>query len=448
MPGPAMAFPGPDRVVYIECLTRRLAASGNRTCLRHDGQDIVAGDFLARIHRYARALRGLGVGRGDVVALLAPNHPDALAIRYGAHVIGVGATFLSIPSAPEDRAKLIRAVDPKLLVVFPETHGFVPSGIAVSLAGVGLAPDNGLSLDEVAARQSKDPVDCCARPEDLAVIVSSGGSTGVPKGSWRSFAAYTAMVAVPSPEDRRQFVNGPFAYLSQVLVDITLLGGGMVALKDRYEAIDTLETIAAERITDLFLVEPQLFELMDHPGLESADLSSLRTLTHIGASAPPTLRLRAHRRFGATGRAHLWRQRRGPRQRPLSGRGGPGQRRAFSFRRAHPPPRRGAAPPRRRHDRCAPARLAVSKSARPPWRRATATAPIWKRQPFRDGWYRSGDLGRINADGYLHILGRAVDIAHDRRAHGQPNPDRGNALPSCPISATRRWLSTKTRRAG
>ena len=184
-----MAFPGPDRVVYIERLTRRLAASGNRTCLRHNGQDIVDGDFLARIHRCARALRGLGVGRGDVVALLAPNHPDALAIRYGAHVIGVGATFLSIPSAPEDLAKLIRAVDPKLLVVFPETHGFMPSGIAVSLAGVGLAPDNGLSLDEVAARESGDPVDCCARPEDLAVIVSSGGSTGVPKGSWRSFAA-------------------------------------------------------------------------------------------------------------------------------------------------------------------------------------------------------------------------------------------------------------------
>ena len=37
---------------------------------------------------------------------------------------------------------------------------------------------------------------------------------------------------------------------------------------------------------------------MDHPELESADLSSLRTLTHIGASAPPALRLRARQRFG------------------------------------------------------------------------------------------------------------------------------------------------------
>ena len=135
-------------------------------------------------------------------------------------------------------------------------------------------------------------------PDDVAVIVSSGGSTGVPKGSWRTFAAYSAMVGVPSPADRRQLVNGHLAYLSEVLVDITLLGGGVVVLKDGYEAADTLATIEAERITDLFLVEPQLFELMDHPDVASRDLSSLRTLTHIGASAPPTLRRRAREVFG------------------------------------------------------------------------------------------------------------------------------------------------------
>src|SRR6201999_4016428 len=53
------------------------------------------------------------------------------------------------------------------------------------------------------------------------------------------------------------------------------------------------------RITDLFLVEPQLFEFMDHPVLASTDLSSLKTLTHIGASAPPTLRLRAREKLGS-----------------------------------------------------------------------------------------------------------------------------------------------------
>jgi hypothetical protein len=46
-----------------------------------------------------------------------------------------------------------------------------------------------------------------------------------------------------------------------------------------------------------FWLSRSLFELMDHPNLESADLSSLRTLTHLGASAPPALRLSGRQRF-------------------------------------------------------------------------------------------------------------------------------------------------------
>src|SRR5262249_5686827 len=92
---------------------------------------------------------------------------------------------------------------------------------------------------------------------------------------------------------------GPLANLSQVLVDVTLLGGGTVVFQSFFDPAATLKAIASQRITDLFLVEPQLFDLMDHPDLPQSDLSSLRTLTHIGASAPPVLRLRARERIGA-----------------------------------------------------------------------------------------------------------------------------------------------------
>src|SRR6478609_2639091 len=155
-----MVFPDS---LYIERLMQRLQASGNRTCLRHNGRDIAAGDFLNHIYRYARTLDGLQISGGDVVALLAPNHPDALALRYAAHLIGAGATFLSIPSALEDRAELIRTVDPKLLIVFPETHSFVPPGTAVPLVGVGPGSGDRMRLNEAAADQSCDPVDCRAR---------------------------------------------------------------------------------------------------------------------------------------------------------------------------------------------------------------------------------------------------------------------------------------------
>ena len=57
-----------------------------------------------------------------------------------------------------------------------------------------------------------------------------------------------------------------------VRIGLALLGGGTVVLEDSFDAADTLATIELERITHLFLVEPQLFELMDHPGLDRRNL--------------------------------------------------------------------------------------------------------------------------------------------------------------------------------
>ncbi len=395
--------------LYIEKLVRRLAASGDRPCLSHSGREVTAAALVAQVHRYAKVLDGLGIRRGDVVALLAPNRPDALAIRYAANVIGAGATYLSIPSTAEARASLIAAIDPQLLVAFPETAAYVPNGVAVPLAGIGLAASGWVSLDEAAARQSGEPVTCRAKADDLAVIVSSGGSTGVPKGSWRTFATYTAMVNVPSPQDRRQFINGPLAYLSQVLVDVTLLGGGTVVLRDHYDAIETLETISSEQITDLFLVEPQLFDLMDHPALAGADLSSLRTLSHIGASAPPTLRLRARERFGPR-IVHTY----GASEEGLvsiltAAEDDPAN--AEHFHSA------GRVLPhvevrlRRDDGTLAPVGETGSIEVRSPsMAQGYRNRPDLEAGAFHDGWYRSNDLGRIDADGYLHIYGRVVDV--------------------------------------
>lgn len=128
------------------------------------------------------------------------------------------------------------------------------------------------------------------RPGDLGVIVSSGGTTGVPHGFWRSFTGFGALIAAPGVPDRRQLVNGPFAHLAQALVDTALRGG--------FDAAVALATIGRERITHLLLVSAQIFELMDHPGVPRRDLSSRRQLVHVGASARPLLRRRARDRLG------------------------------------------------------------------------------------------------------------------------------------------------------
>jgi fatty-acyl-CoA synthase len=396
--------------IYICRLLRQLQRGGTATVLRHNGNAISGQAFQASIFRFARVLRDLGLGRGALLGMFAPNNPEALALRYAAHVLGAATVYLSAPATEDQRRALIEQIAPDLLVVFPQTARYLVSGADMSYAtvGVDIAGSAG-RLDALAASASSDPLSVSAEPSDLAVVSSSGGSTGVPKGSCRSFANYTAIVSAPSPNDRIQLINGPLAYLSQVLADVTLLGGGTVVFREAYEAADTLATIEAERVTDLFLVEPQLFELMDEAALKSHDLASLRSLTHIGASAPPSLRMRARERFGpivvhAYGASEM-----GlvsvlaPIDHDLS--------RPDRFTSA------GRVLPgveiRLRHT---DGSLAEAGEAGLIEVRSPAMASGYRNnaglsaEHFRDGWYVTGDLGWFDEDAFLHILGRAVDV--------------------------------------
>lgn len=408
-PARPSAEPAAD-TVYVAKLVSQLAQAGSCPALRHRGETISREQLLAALFRYARALADLGIGPGHLVALLAPNHPDALAIRYAANLLGAATTYISIPREEAARAALLRQIAPDLLVVFPETAGLVPPGAQARVVAVGTGGVAAFArLDTLAAGQSNKPVACRAPPSARGVIVSSGGSTGVPKGSWRTFAAYTALVDVGSPADRRQLVNGPLAYLSQVLVDITLLGGGVVVLRDAFDAADTLVTIERERITDLFLVEPQLFELMDHPDVAARDCSSLRALTHIGASAPPTLRRRARERLGPI-LAHTY----GSSEMSLVSILPPNENDVSDPETATSAGR--VCPGVEVRFRGADGGLAeagqggILEVRTPTMAGGYLNRPDLELTAFHNGWYHSGDLARTDTAGRLHILGRAADI--------------------------------------
>jgi fatty-acyl-CoA synthase len=396
--------------LYISRLVARLADAGPRIMLQSGNVSITASELLASIYRYARALMTLGIGRGSFVALFAPNCPDAIAIRYAANLIGSGVVYLSSPATIERRAELVAQMAPDLLVLFPPTVALAPASSSVRIASVGVTvAAAAVRLDHLAGEQGSDVLSCPATPDDLAVVSSSGGTSGLPKGSRRTFGAYSAMVNVPSPPDRRQLINGHLAYLSQVLVDVTLLGGGCVVLRDAFDAADTLATIESERITDLFLVEPQLFDVMDHPDVSRRDLSSLRTLSHVGASAPSTLRRRARQRLGSV-IAHSY----GASEEGLVSLLSP-----------------------REHDPARPERFSCAgrilpfvevRLRRPDGSladigevgsievRSPAMAQGYRNRPeldaenFRDGWYRPRDLGRMDEEGYLYIVGREADV--------------------------------------
>lgn len=395
--------------VYVERVVSRLRERGDAEVLVHRDRRMSGAELAAEIFRCARALRRLGIGPGKLVALFAPNAPEAIVIRYAASLIGAPSVFLAKPSEPARREALIAQTDPALLVVFPDTA--VPGGDHPphgQVASVGAVPGVGKRIDQLASDESAEPVACAADPERLGIIVSSGGTTGTPKGSYRSFAAYTAMVDTPSRPGRRQLIVTPLAYLAQILVDTTLLGGGTVVLRDDFAPATVLEAIASERVTDVFLVEPALFELMDQPDLAQRDLSSLRNVSHIGTSAPEILRRRAAQRLGDIIQHTYGSSEMGvvSTLRPGEAAGNPELARTAG--RIVP----GVEVVYRRLDgSLAPAReggvveVRSTAMASGYWNRSQAQATA-----FVDGWYRSGDVAFTDSDGYLHYVGRADDL--------------------------------------
>ncbi|WNC91862.1 class I adenylate-forming enzyme family protein [Paraburkholderia sp. FT54] len=393
---------------YVDALLDQLENQSDRAVLRYLDHDVTGRILRSAIFRYARALAVLGIGRGSLVALLAPNCPDALAIRYAANLIGAATMFVPASANAERRAALLARVQPTLLVAFPETLHHIPVAVECHVVFVGVGPASS-RLDTLAQAQSDLPLRRRPRPDDLAVIVSSGGTTGVPKCSRRSFAAYSTMLGAANDQHRRQLINGPLAYLSQVLVDTTLIGGGTVVMKHRYDPAETLATIESERITDLLLVEPQLFETMDHPDVGRRDLSSLRAIAHIGGSAPTVLRQRAIARLGAV-LTHMY---------------GASETGLVSIL----PPSAYAANPdllacagRIRSGvevrlRRADGTLARAGQCGNIEVRSAAVAdgyyhqPVEEAEKFQDGWCLTGDAGFIDEAANLHVLGRAADVA-------------------------------------
>jgi fatty-acyl-CoA synthase len=394
--------------LYVDALLDQLDRRSDQPVLRYRRADVTGGALRRSIFRYARALEALGVGPGCVVALLAPICPDALAIRYAANLLGAATLFAPALAKVDQQRALLARIQPTLLIVFEETVHLVPDDVTTRVVPVGFGADP-MRLDQLTAGYSNLPLHSRATPDDLAVIVSSGGTTGVPKCSRRSFAAYSAMVGAEPAEGKRQLVNGALAYISQVLVDATLIGGGTVVLERQYDPAATLSMIESERITDLLLVEPQLFETMDHPDARWRDLSSLRSLAHVGGSAPAVLRQRAIRRFGPVLK-HLY---------------GASEAGLVSVL-ASPNYEANASQPSSAgrivdgvevRIRRADEGLAEIGEFGHIEVKSPCVAQGYYRQPeeeahkFHNGWCLTGDAGFIDGDGHLHVLGRASDVA-------------------------------------
>lgn len=359
--------------------------------LRLDGSGLEAA-----VATLAGALHGEGVRRGDVVAWQAPNWWEVVVLYRACWRLGAVAGPIHHLAGPADVDRMLAILEPRVWLPTSDVRG--------RDARLPRLLDNGsLPL----------PSASVARPSDLAVVLFTSGSTGGPKAALHTQRglAYKARVMAEAHRLRTGdavLMPAPLAHISGLLNAVLL--PGVVPMRAevmaRWDPEDALATIERERIT--FMIGPPTFfvALMAAPDFRTERVASLRLVSSGGAGVTPAfveeatgrLDCRVKRTYGSTEAPTITTST--PRDSLVRARETDG--RATGV-----------------------ARLRVSDPATGSERATGEVGELWLRGPelfagYADhaqtrasvtrGWFRTGDLATVDADGWLTVVGRIKDI--------------------------------------
>ena len=162
----------------------------------------------------------------------------------------------------------------------------------------------GEDITALAAQASPAPLDGGPHgAEDIAWLLYTGGTTGIPKAAMlpeRALAQAWMSVAIgwDLPKEIRYLACAPISHAAGMLITPTLLAGGTVVLHRSFDAGRWLETVESERITVGLLVPTMIYAVLDRPELESTDLSSLQAVMYGASPISPTRLAEGIRRIG------------------------------------------------------------------------------------------------------------------------------------------------------
>ncbi|MFH8843198.1 long-chain fatty acid--CoA ligase [Streptomyces sp. NPDC017868] len=274
---------------------RRDRKSPRRTALLHEGRAIDYAELHDRCTRLAHALRGAGVGRGDRVAYLGPNHPAYLETLFATGLLGAVFVPLNTRLAVPELLHQLTDSGSSVLVHAGQSPERVTELSEAAGVGIVLAVDGGAgaSYEELLAAASTEPLDEEVGHEDVCLIMYTSGTTGRSKGAvlthgnivWNSL---NVLVDTDLAGDEVALVSAPLFHTAALNMSClpTLLKGGTVLLESSFDPDRTLRLIERHRVTCMFGVPTMYDAMAAAPGWAEADLTSLRNLLCGGAPVP------------------------------------------------------------------------------------------------------------------------------------------------------------------
>jgi acyl-CoA synthetase (AMP-forming)/AMP-acid ligase II len=294
----------PD-VSLSEYVMTRVAARGDHPTLIDgtSGAVTTATGLVAQVRTAAAALADLGVGVGDVVALMTPNHPGFVSAFYGAVGAGAAVTPLNPVLTEEEIARQL--IDSRAVVFLVDAASADKARGAATLAGVAhvvvLGPEwpGANAPDDDRGWVPLDP------SRALAALPYSSGTTGRAKGvmlTHRNLVANLAQFAPmwPYAEDDVVCAVLPFFHIygMTVIMNLSLFCGPTIVTLPRFSPIIYLETIERYRLTRLHLAPPMILQLVNCAEADRFDTSSVRWAVSGAAPLDVELAGRFEERFG------------------------------------------------------------------------------------------------------------------------------------------------------
>ncbi len=378
--------------------------------------------FNEGMNRVANALLAKGIGKGDQVAVLMENSVEILEVIFGVVKAGACVVPLSGLLTGAQLATLIDDCDAKMLILSAEfLDRIAPERATLTKIrddgwiAADFEADGWQRLETLLDGASSDQPPVRHEMTDPFNIIYSSGTTGLPKGIVQThrarlhWAFSNAVEMAFSSDSRALTTTALYSNGTWLMVLPVLFAGGTLYAMDTFEPGGFLETVAREKITHTFMVPAQYLMVLAQPELDATDLSSLKTMLSAGSPL------------------------RRDTKRDVIARMGPGLYELYGFSEGFAT----ILKPHQHHEKFAsvgtpvigfelrildeegrecPAGVAGEIAGygagimREYYRRPEQTAElIWRDERGRT-FIRSGDVGKLDDDGFLHILDRKKDM--------------------------------------
>jgi len=400
----------------VDILELNARKFGQRDCLRYNGQSLTFAQLREQCGRAAGLLQSWGVGHGDRVALMSYNTPSFVIAYYGILMAGGVVVPVNHKLQAPEVDYILGHSQAKLLLI---DGGLAPVAEHLSSAVDKVAVDSeveGLESFDAALAGAPEPQPVAVAQDDLAQILYTSGTTGKPKGCMHThqtvlFAGITGAMAMKMDHRDILLMAMPIWHSSPLnnwFMGIQFVGGCTVLVRE-YHPLHFLQAVQDEKCTIYFGAPiSYLAPLQMVPNFDEFDLSSMRCWIYGGGPIAGEVATQLMKKYHSENFYQVYGMTEA----------GPTGTTLFPWEQISKAGSIGAqALP------MADLKVMVSESQEAG---AGEAGEIWLKAPsmmkgylddpqatedaFEDGWYKTGDVARVDQDGYLFIVDRSKDM--------------------------------------